>query len=181
MKKIKKQIILIILTLTAILVTVSTCSAVTIYVNTTGDDISGDGSADKPFQTIQKGYDNITNGDTLQLADGQYIGTGNTNITIAKNLTIQGQSQSGTIINGKNTNWTGLINIMVDGPVNNWIFQIQPGYNVTIQNLTITGGSRVSGGAIVNNGTLNVVGSNLTGNHVIYWWCYQQSRYFECG
>ena len=167
MKKIKKQIILIILTLTAILVTVSTCSAVTIYVNTTGDDTSGDGSADKPFQTIQKGYDNITDGDTLQLADGQYIGTGNTNITIAKNLTIQGQSQSGTIINGKNTNWTGLINIMVDGPVNNWIFQIQPGYNVTIQNLTITGGSRVSGGAIVNNGTLNVVGSNLTGNHVI--------------
>jgi pectate lyase len=65
----------------------------------------------------------ITPNGIINIADGQYTGTNNTNITINKNITIQGQSETGTIINGTNTNW---------------IFQVQPGTNVVINNLTIT-------------------------------------------
>ena len=68
----------------------------------------------------------ITPNGIINIADGQYTGTNNTNITINKNITIQGQSETGTIING-----TGI----------NWIFSIPSGITVTFNNLTLTKGT----------------------------------------
>ncbi len=89
----------------------------------------------------------------VNIADGVYSGNGNTNITIDRNMTIQGQSQAGTIING-----TG----------NNWIFNIQPGITVTLENLTLTNGYTTDvGGAIYNLGNLTVNNCNFTQNQAI--------------
>jgi len=151
----KKQIILITLTLIAILVSVSACSAATLDVGPGGT-----------YLNISSAYDNASdNGDTILIAEGQYSGEGNTNITIAKNITIQGQSQSRTIINGTGTNW---------------IFHIQPGCNVLIRNLTLTNGTRDNGGAIYNTGNLTVENCTFTNNTAfaggaIYNYCYAGS------
>ncbi|MGF7119245.1 hypothetical protein [Methanobacterium oryzae] len=146
----KNKIILITLALITILVTVSACSAANIYVNSSIT-TPGDGSSwDKAVQNITEGYNKANDNDTIKLANGQYSGTGNTNITITKNITIQGQSQTGTIINGTNTNW---------------IFFIYPGYNVTIKNLTITNGnSSYAGGAIDNSGICTLMDCTFMNN-----------------
>ena len=64
-------------------------------------------------------------------------------------MSIIGESQTGTIINGTNTNW---------------IFQIASDVNVTIQNLTLTNGKATVGGAIYNYGTCTLNNCNFTDN-----------------
>ncbi|EKQ51601.1 MAG: repeat-containing protein, partial [Methanobacterium sp. Maddingley MBC34] len=72
-----------------------------------------------------------------------------TNITINRNMTIQGQSQTGTIINGTGTNW---------------IFNITSGVNVTLLDLTLTNASHNRGGAIYNQGDLTIINCTFTNN-----------------
>ncbi|MBP2044857.1 beta strand repeat-containing protein [Methanobacterium aggregans] len=133
------------------MVSVSAVSATDIYVNTTGNDTIGSGTAENPFLTIEKGVNTAKAGDNVNIADGTYSGTGNTNITINKNMNITGQSQAGTIINGTS---------------NNWIFRISKDMTVTIKNITLTQGNTTgTGGAIDNRGTLTVVNCNFTDNH----------------
>jgi predicted outer membrane repeat protein len=149
-EKIKKQITVLSFALIILLVSVSTVSATDIYVNTTGNDTTGSGTAENPFLTIEKGVNIAKAGDTVNIADGIYSGTGNNNITITKNMNITGQSQTGTIINGTSKNW---------------IFRILD-VTVTIKNLTLTQGSTTgSGSAIYNRGTSTVVNCNFTDNH----------------
>ncbi len=103
--------------------------------------------------TIQNATGTVSPNGVVTIADGTYSGTGNTNITINQNMTIQGLSQNGTIING-----TG----------NNWIFNIQPGITVTLENLTLTNGYTTDvGGAICNFGNLTVNNCNFTQNRAI--------------
>ena len=151
--------------LTALSVTddVSASSSV-IYVNGSSGDDNNDGStwllAKKSIKNATK---TVTNGGTVNIANGLYTGVNNTKITIDKDITIKGQSKSGTIINGTN---------------NAWIFKIQTGRNVIIQNLTLANGYRSEtehdensdeiydsdGGAIINRGILTVEDSNFIGN-----------------
>ena len=134
----------------ALLISLSTVSANEIYVNTTGNDTSGSGTADNPYLTIQTGINNTEANGTIHIADGQYSGTNNTNITISKNLNIIGQSQENTIINGTNINQ---------------IFIITYGTTVTLENLTLTNGySTTYGGAIYNQGDLTVTNCTFTNN-----------------
>jgi hypothetical protein len=135
-----------------VLMSLSCASAAsTVYVNTTGNDTTGNGSAENPFLTIQKGVDNVTNGDTIIIAHGQYNGTGNTNLTINKNMIIIGERQADTVINGTDTSW---------------IFLIQNGFNVTIQNLTLTNGNSSGiGGAINNQGNCVITNCNFKNNY----------------
>ncbi|BDZ68671.1 hypothetical protein GCM10025860_21190 [Methanobacterium ferruginis] len=133
----------------------------TVYVNTlTGNDIY-DGEAavydgtHGPKKTIQAGIDTVTSNGMVKIADGEYKYTDNVNITIAKNLTITGESQTETIINGTN---------------NNWIFKIMTGVNVTICNLTLANGNTTtSGGAIQNQGNLTVINCTFTNNNANYY------------
>lgn len=128
------QVLFIILVLFFCLGTVSAANE--IYVNTTGNDTSGTGTSENPYLTIQKGIDNLEPNGIIKIANGEYCGLNNTNITIDKNMTIMGQSPIDTIINGSNTHW---------------IFKILPELNVVISNLTLANGfSNNNGGAIQN-------------------------------
>ncbi len=44
-----------------------------IHIATTGDDLTGDGSLDNPYATIQHGIGQAINGDTVLVADGTYV------------------------------------------------------------------------------------------------------------
>ena len=72
------------------------------YVATTGSD-TGTGTVADPFLTIQKGVDTVDVGGTVHVANGTYAA----GATINKNLTLDGQSRAGTIVNGPNSG-TGL-------------------------------------------------------------------------
>ena len=57
------------------------------WVATNGSS-SNAGSVNSPFSTIQDAYNAAAAGDTIKLKPGTYTGTGNRNITIAKNIVI---------------------------------------------------------------------------------------------
>jgi predicted outer membrane repeat protein len=159
MKQVKtiKTLIMVFLCLFVVLISVSSASAAsTVYVNATGGNDSNNGTINHPYQTIVQGINSIEENGTVHIADGTYSGTGNTNLTITKNMNITGQSQQGTIINGSNTNW---------------IFHINNNITVNIQNLTITNGSAPTGdaGAIYNEGTLTLNNSTFTNNYAYSW------------
>ncbi len=62
------------------------------YVDTTGNDTTGDGSMSKPFATIQKGVNAAASGDTIIIKNGIYEGVGNRDIVIRyKSLFIEGE------------------------------------------------------------------------------------------
>ena len=151
----KAQVMFLLLTIFVIMVSVSSVSAAPlptvsqVYVSVNGSDANS-GTVDSPYLTIQKGVDSISENGTVYIANGVYNGTGNTNITINRNMNITGQSHTGTIINGAGTNW---------------IFHINSGVNVTITNLTLTQGYMAgNGGAIYNYGTLTVTNCTFTNN-----------------
>ncbi len=163
------SLITIILLLTVIFAVLSvtddvSASSSVIYVNGSSGSDNNDGStwllAKKSIKNATK---TVTNGGTVNIANGLYTGVNNTKIIIDKDITIRGQSKSGTIINGTN---------------NAWIFKISKGKNVVIQNLTLANGYRFvtehdensdeiydsDGGAIINKGILTVENSNFIGN-----------------
>ena len=137
--------------------TVSADSSV-IYVNGSGGDDSWSGESalwngtDGPKKSIKNATGAVNNSGTINIADGIYSGANNTNIVINKNLTIAGESKTGTIINGANTGN---------------IFTIGKDISITIQNLTIINGSTTLGGAICNSqgGNLTVINSTFKGNY----------------
>ena len=119
----------------------------TIYVNSSGGNDSFDGSSwSYAKQSISNATGTLNTNGIINIANGQYTGTNNTNIIINKNMTIQGQSETGTIINGTNTNW---------------IFHINTGITVNISDLTLTNGTSNNGGVIYNQGTLTVTNSTF--------------------
>ena len=155
-------IVMVLIGLCVVLTASSVSAASTVYVNATGGNDSNAGTIDHPYQTIGQGIGSVDENGTVQIADGIYAGTGNTNLTINKNVNITGQSQKGTIINGTNINW---------------IFTIISGVTVNIQNLTVTNAKGCPPGdmydfrpiwnyaAINNYGTINSLsGCTFTGN-----------------
>ena len=71
----------------------------TIYVNSSGGNDSFDGlSWSSAKQSISSATGTVNTNGTINIANGQYSGAKNTGITINNNMTIQGQSETGTII-----------------------------------------------------------------------------------
>ncbi len=128
-----------------------------IYVNDSSGNDSWDGESDVwdgistvgPKKSIKNATGTVSDGGIVNIADGLYSGENNNNITLDKNMTIQGQSRDGTIINGTNSAQ---------------IFLIKSNITVIIMNLTITNGNGSSGGAIYNNGTLSLLKTSFTFN-----------------
>ncbi len=130
-----------------------------IYVNATGGNDNWNGQSQfyvngttGPKKTINSGTTAVLANGTVNIADGTYSGTGNWEITLTKNMTIQGQSQNNTII---------------DGSGSRQIFVINSGVNVTMINLTIQNArpTDTNGGAISNNGgTLTVKNTRFRSN-----------------
>jgi autotransporter family porin len=128
-----------------------------IYVDTHGNDswnglsaTHQNGTLLGPKQSIINATGIVNKGGTVNIANGLYKGSKNTNITIDKNMILKGQSKTGTIINGTD---------------NNWIFHIKPGIILTITNLTLTNGKSDNGSAVYNQGSLNVIQSSFTDNN----------------
>ena len=126
-----------------------------IYVNGShGNDVNNGYTWTTAKLTIKNATGTVNNGGTVNIAQGTYTGTDNTNINITKNMTIIGANQNNTIINAQ-----GVYQI----------FNINPGVTVTLQNLTLTNGySYSSGGAIDNEGKLTVSDSTFAGNTGTY-------------
>jgi len=65
----------------------------TYYVSTTGSDETGDGSYSDPWGTIQHAVDQVSSGDTIMVAPGEYTGA-----IVGKNVTISGLGPGDTVI-----------------------------------------------------------------------------------
>ncbi len=136
---------------------VSAAPGDTIYVNGSSGNDSWDGQSSAyngttgsgPKLSIKNATGTVNENGTVNIANGIYNGSDNRGIVINKNMTIQGQSQAGTIIDAQGADR---------------IFTINSGVNVTIQNLTFTNGNSGYGGAIDSSGILAVNGCTFTGN-----------------
>ena len=150
-------LLLLSLTLLFCLTTVSAASGDAIYVNGSGGNDSWDGLSAThtdgtligPKISIKNATKTVNTNGTIHIANGQYTGENNTNMTIDKNMKIIGETQTGTIINGTGTNW---------------IFNITSGVNFTVQNLTLTNATAAKGGAIYNEGNLTATNCTFTSN-----------------
>jgi len=140
----------------------------TIYVNYSSGNDSWDGQlavwngTSGPKASIKNATGTVNSGGTVNIADGMYSGSQNTNITITKNMNINGQSQDGTLINGTNINW---------------IFAISAGTNFTITNITLSNGYgynfisaaiNCSGNLTVNNCNFEYNNASQTGTIAMY-------------
>jgi hypothetical protein len=64
-----------------------------IFVSTSGNNTTGDGTVVNPYQTIQYAIGTAVNGDVITILDGIYTGAGNVNIsTQGKQITVQSQN-----------------------------------------------------------------------------------------
>ena len=109
-----------------------------------------------PKATIKNATGTVNSNGTIYIAKGTY---NESNIQINTNMTIIGENQQNTIINGQQSGHS--------------IFTIASGVNLTIINLTLTNGTSNNGGAIANDGNLNVYNSTFTYNNATIWWCYK--------
>lgn len=123
-----------------------------VFVATNGSDISGNGSQYNPYQTIKMGISQIKDNGTIHIANGNYNGDNNTNLIIDRSMTISGESQTGTIIDGTNKHQIF------------YIYNSSSLINVILQNLTFINGNANNGGAIFSNGTLTVNDCTFTNN-----------------
>jgi hypothetical protein len=129
----------------------------TIYVNNATGNDSWDGQSATwisgtktgPKLSIKNATGTVNQGGTVKIAKGIYKGENNTGITIDRNMTIIGQSRTGTVIDAQGKD---KFHIIISG------------INVTILNLTFKNGTSSVGGAISNKGNLTVNNCNFTGN-----------------
>jgi len=150
----KKKLLFISLVLMFGLVFSGAVSAADIYVNTTGNDATGTGTIDNPYLSVSKGVSKVSAGGTVYIADGVYNGTNNRGITISKSMTIQGQSEAGTIIDAQQLN--RIFTIKSTATVN--IF------NITLRNGAVDDTIHNLGGSIENDGNLKLKGCTLSDN-----------------
>lgn len=97
----KKKIFSLVLAI-SVLATTSIASAATVYVDASATGAGNGTTQIDAFTTIQAAIDAVTtvNGDIISIADGTYTIT--TTIEVSKELTLQGTTQAGTIINASN-------------------------------------------------------------------------------
>ena len=127
--------------------TVSAASGDTIYVNGSSGNDSWNGQSATyqsgtigPKKSIKNATGTVNKGGTINIANGLYSGSQNTEITIFKSMIIEGQSKAGTVINGKNS----------------WILHVQPGVNLKIANITLSNAKSSFASGIINMGNLNL-------------------------
>jgi conserved repeat domain len=139
----------------------------TYYVDPVNGDNSNSGtSADDAFKTIEKAIKKINknNPGYIYLESGTYAGTGNVDLTIDREITLVRDGSSSHPV--------------IDAEGNSRIFNIEDGVTVTIVGVTLKNGHAYnsdqdnynnSGGAIYNNGTLNLNYCTFTGNNAHYY------------
>ncbi|MDI9615069.1 hypothetical protein [Methanothermobacter sp.] len=140
----------VIAAIAVLLILSGTASAADIYVNATGGSDDNDGlSWAAAKATIGNATLSAASGDRIWLADGEYRGDGNRNVVIDRNLTITGQSTTGTVI---------------DCEAMGRAFNVSSGAVLVLRNLTVRNGSAFEGGAVMNHGELQVENCLLMSN-----------------
>lgn len=61
-----------------------------IYVNLSGNDVSGDGSENNPYKSLKKAINEASNNSNIYIMPGEYFGENNTKMIIDKTITISG-------------------------------------------------------------------------------------------
>ena len=130
------------------------------YVDLGGDD-NNQGYENSPFYSINKAIieskpsDNVN----IHLCEGVFKGENNSMITINKahlgrggSITIQGEGADKTFI---------------DGSFAYYIFDIKSDSKVTLSDLSIINCKSVTGGAIINTGSLNILDCGFNNNHAV--------------
>jgi len=126
-----------------------TSYAADIYVSTAGSDDNDGLSWATPKATIRNATLTASSGDSIWLAEGEYTGEDNRDISIEKNLTLTGQSTMGTVINCGHLSRA---------------FTVSADAAFTLRNLTVKNGNGYYGGAIQNRGNLTVENCMFTDN-----------------
>ncbi len=143
-----------------------TAGAATIYSNSaTGNDTTGDGTIGTPYLTFHKAYTIASANDTINL-NGTFTWTdagetgdaATTGYTLAKNLTITGQSSTSTILQAATASTTA----------DRRVLTISAGAVVSMSKVNIRNGRLTStsyeGGGISNSGTLTITDSEVNNN-----------------
>lgn len=91
-----------------------------LYVDKNYEEDDADGSADKPYETLEKALENADAGDKIYLKNGKYVG----NVILEKGVELYGQDKNKTIIAG-----SGIHSVITAKDQN------------FLKNLTIQGGS----------------------------------------
>jgi predicted outer membrane repeat protein len=135
--------------------------------------------ADQP--TIQAAINAAAPNDTIVIAAGTYMGTGNVGVTVNKAVTILGAGAGQTIIDGQhssqafNVTATGVAigNLTIQNGGNvlfpGGAIAIANGGALTVTDTTFSGNTETEGGGIFNDigGTLMVTGSTFSGNGAV--------------
>ncbi len=139
---------------------VTTLTAVTWYVTTTGLDTNSCSTTGSPCKTINGAIGKAATGDTIKVAVGTYTGTGTEVVLISKSVSLSGgwnasfTTQSGTsTIDGQNAH-----------------VGVSAASTVTLDRFTIENGQGDFGGGIYNSGnvTITVSSSLIQNNSVTY-------------
>ena len=138
-----------------------------LYVATTGDDISGDGSETHPFATIQKAIDTADEGDEVVVMPGTYTGDGNRDIDFkGKAITVRSTDPNDAAVVAATTIDSG----GEEGANHRGFdFHSAEGRDSILEGLTITGGLAGTGAGIYCSGASPTIRRNvITGNRVSY-------------
>lgn len=131
------------------------------FVAADGNDYTATGASDKPFKTIQAAVNATGTGGTVALKPGTYTGTGN------RDIVFSGKTMTITSIDSNEIDPIAATIVDCNASISDQHqgFTIKDGEDVTIKNLTITGGYNKSGAAIyVNHAIAEIVNCVITGN-----------------
>ena len=132
--------------------TITPDASTTIFVNGTGNDLTGDGTQSNPYATIKEALLHVTDEkNIIYVADGTYTENG---LAINKNVTIIGESA----------------NVIIDAEGNSNILNISEELEIALERLTLTNATVASGsGAIYTKSDIaitDVVISNVNGTAI---------------
>jgi hypothetical protein len=106
------------------------------YISPDGDDGSGDGSQENPYNSLRNAIDHASNDSTIYLNEGRYASENNRNITLDKSVTLIGKSQENTII---------------DCESSARLFTMNSNSKLTLINLTLKNGNSTDNGGLIHN------------------------------
>ena len=148
----------------------------TVYVSTTGNDESGDGSSDKPFKTIQRAVDEIPKclggyHVVIDIAAGTYAERVMIDGFYGGRITL-GVAERAVTVNGLSVLSSSVVRVAISNITANTrdtAFYVGAGSNVLIISLiTINGASIATNGlSIEQNSTVVAISSNVTVNNCL--------------